>query len=289
MSGFKIKLPIAVSDTTMKKLYNDEIMSSGSLFLFDPSHSLGYSGTELANAGVAKNIAWETANKILGSGDANTLSGTISTTNITPTTAILELTTKKGLHGVISKVNGANNTGWKMTPPLPIRNYIIDSWYTKKLYVSVWGRVTRISDTNTSAFLLISSNISATSNYKSLFEVGKNNPDTGVNLLGNRISGNTIGNFIRTSGVNGAVGTNAILDSNSANYIKIGNVASPYGGFEAGKSNSMIIYRYYMEDLDVSGRTYAEVDAIDKAMYDAAFAVGGKYYGDTFTDPATLP
>lgn len=48
--------------------------------------------------------------------------------------------------------------------------------------------------------------------------------------------------------------------------------------------------RAYVEDLTVSGRTYAEVDAIDHALYTKeVLTPGSRYYGDTFTDPATIP
>lgn len=53
---------------------------------------------------------------------------------------------------------------------------------------------------------------------------------------------------------------------------------------------SMIFYGFYMEDLTVSGRTYAQVNALVKAKYDKDVkTAGGRYYGDTFTDPATMP
>lgn len=53
---------------------------------------------------------------------------------------------------------------------------------------------------------------------------------------------------------------------------------------------SWVLYRCYLEDLTISGRTYAEVDAIDHALYTAeVLDPGGRYHADTFTDPATLP
>lgn len=52
---------------------------------------------------------------------------------------------------------------------------------------------------------------------------------------------------------------------------------------------SFVFYRTYLEDLTLSGRTYAQVSAADLALYNAAFGAGGRYAGDTFTDPATLP
>ncbi|MCF6764112.1 hypothetical protein, partial [Pseudomonas fragi] len=51
---------------------------------------------------------------------------------------------------------------------------------------------------------------------------------------------------------------------------------------------SRIIYRAYGEDLTVSGRNYAEVEALDYALFLEAFAPGGKFYGDTFTSPSAL-
>jgi len=54
------------------------------------------------------------------------------------------------------------------------------------------------------------------------------------------------------------------------------------------KSASGIFYKLYIEDLTVSGRSYEQVDAIDFALYTSAFSAGGKYYGDSFTDPATI-
>lgn len=49
---------------------------------------------------------------------------------------------------------------------------------------------------------------------------------------------------------------------------------------------SFALYRLYIEDMTVSGRDYAEVEAIDLAAYTREFAAGGKFYGDTFTTPA---
>lgn len=54
----------------------------------------------------------------------------------------------------------------------------------------------------------------------------------------------------------------------------------------ANAGTSDIFYRYYMEDLTVSGRTYAQVDAKDWAMFQRdVLKSGGRYYGDTYTKP----
>ncbi|MDQ0731137.1 hypothetical protein QFZ57_001931 [Arthrobacter sp. B1I2] len=38
----------------------------------------------------------------------------------------------------------------------------------------------------------------------------------------------------------------------------------------------------------MSGRSYAQLEALDAALYAEAFGVGGRYYGDSFTDPAKI-
>ncbi|ROG15899.1 hypothetical protein C4Y62_022455 [Klebsiella pneumoniae subsp. pneumoniae] len=45
----------------------------------------------------------------------------------------------------------------------------------------------------------------------------------------------------------------------------------------------IIIYGSYMEDLTTSGRTADQVAAIRKKDFDAAFAIGGRFYSDSWT------
>lgn len=60
-------------------------------------------------------------------------------------------------------------------------------------------------------------------------------------------------------------------------------------GTNKDKCASHIIYRFYMEDLTVSGRDHATVDALSYAQYTKhVLTPGGRYHGDTFTDPATI-
>lgn len=105
-------------------------------------------------------------------------------------------------------------------------------------------------------------------------------------------------------------GTNVTLTGNQAggglpwgpavwNGIGSNGVTADFGVFSPPGSNattnkdkcaSHIIYRFYMEDLTVSGRSYEAVDALSWAEYQKhVLTPGGRYYGDTFTDPATIP
>ncbi|MER2974725.1 hypothetical protein ABS815_15285, partial [Klebsiella pneumoniae] len=52
---------------------------------------------------------------------------------------------------------------------------------------------------------------------------------------------------------------------------------------------SFIFYRFYMEDLTVSGRSYATVDALDQALFDEAFnSSTGRYRNDHFSAPNVI-
>jgi hypothetical protein len=54
-----------------------------------------------------------------------------------------------------------------------------------------------------------------------------------------------------------------------------------WSGFNVNKAAAAIFYRSYIEDLTVSGRSYAQVDALDYAYFTKCFSAGGKFYGDT--------
>ena len=61
------------------------------------------------------------------------------------------------------------------------------------------------------------------------------------------------------------------------------------GSGSKDKAASWKLYRFYLEDLTVSGRTYAEVDAMDNALYtQEVLTPGGRYYGDTQTSVSTI-
>lgn len=280
--GLLIQTTEEVTDTSLPKLYRDTIMSDGSLFLMDLSKTGGDSGEMLIDGGKIVNIAADIAAEITGE-DEDNLSGINTYANLTPTTGLFEITPKKGLHGIISRTNeDSDDPYWKGSMPDALKTWLLPKYATKKIYASVWGRLTRTSDTGVSAFFLIGG---STSNH-TVFTgaTGSSNTDLGLREEGGV---NDLGNFLRTMATDDVNGGVPLGIGDFEMFTKIG----PYGSwryFENDKSHSMIIYRVYIEDLDVSGRTYSEVDAIDKAMYDEAFAEGGKFHGDTYTDPDSL-
>lgn len=99
---------------------------------------------------------------------------------------------------------------------------------------------------------------------------------------------NTVNTLFRAVGAKNYWGTVNANRNLIAFYFKFTS-AGPWGGFEVNKQSSNCLYRLYMEDLTVAGRTFAEAQAEDKAAFDVAFGAGGKFEGDTLTAVGTLP
>lgn len=63
----------------------------------------------------------------------------------------------------------------------------------------------------------------------------------------------------------------------------------PSSSSPVSRMPSHVVYRYYLEDLTISGRTYAQVDAIDQRLYAAKISTpGGAYFGDTPSAPGSF-
>jgi len=293
-----IKLPEAVTDLTMSKLYVDGIMSKGSLYLMDLSHSLGYDNgvTAPINGTLIPNIAWEAATDIIGSGDRNSLSSLMNS-SINGTTGKLEVTGKKGLHSIFSQTAHLSQHFIKIPVPLAIRTQMYSN-PSHRYYFSTWRRRTRaVVTSNPSNYAHVGLGFTNTSNYFLLdywhSDLYFNPASPATQNKGQRgmIAGNALETFIKNNAFEGSVGSPTVTTSDLNWYFFAngsGGIASFNANDAVNKAPSMILYRTYLEDLTISGRTYAEVDALDKVMYDAAFAVGGKFHGDTFTAPATI-
>jgi hypothetical protein len=285
--GTKLILPDTFTSTTGKLLLDDPILPvTGALMLIDVAHSLGGLGTASvpSDLGVIPNIATTQAAALIGSGDATTLGAIFDRAD--GTNFNLERTSKKGIHGYLSGSLAAG-VGLLINMPTLLQTYLAAN-LTHKYYLSAWDRVTRVGSLSSvwPMFEGIQAVSSATVNYLTYFDSTSSGdgmyPAAGARL-GARITPakNTVGNTFRNGAVNGQTGTIATVRQQLALW---GNL-NAYSGLFAGTTAapSFIFYRLYLEDLTVSGRTYAEVDAIDYAQWQTDFASGGRFYGDTFT------
>ena len=216
-----------------------------------------------------------------------------------------ELTAKGGVHFIVSQ---------NSTVDRPIKDSIsirAGSTLTDKLlalldanpnlYVSVWTKHTRhvVKTSGQSGLILFAANNLA--NAVGFLQQGdtKMSMPAGASTLANSVSklnltskqAGIVGlpNYYQFT-INGYTGTKPSTDTNQRLRIGAGSLA-PYSGTSTQALNacpSYIVYRIYIEDLKLSGRTFAEVKAIDDAEFEKAFSVGGRFYNDIWSDPATI-
>lgn len=310
----KIVLPLTFTDGALPVLRNDPILTDGSLMLVEPGHPLApISSVPAAGATMElENIARDEAASLLSATESQMRSLVSRAASLTSTAGTLELSGKGGLHAIISQAASSANNGVTVALPTKVKDYLVAN-DGHDFFFSLWGRVTRalggglsgsggaferkaqIVGTASPGTLYLAAMIDSTS-------LSGTYPDTNgatgsLQLLGRRgIGGNlTAGTaFLRNIGVNDWTGTSGNPGAPPAAgsmeaQVNMGPVGVFTGSRQANAHTSWIFYRLYLEDLTVSGRSYAEVDALDQAQYTAEVSTsGGRYNGDTYTAPATI-
>ena len=158
---------------------------------------------------------------------------------------------------------------------------------TNKYYVSVWGQITRADSSGQDMPLSSAFTNSANQANNRLYRINIKSDDAAADVVANEPETlNQAGPFFRSLSVNGWAGTPPPTSGTSdvlAQILRWGNYA-PYGGSNDSTDFAWIAYRFYLEDLTVSGRTHAEVAEIDNALLRAAaYESGGRFNGDTWT------
>ena len=164
---------------------------------------------------------------------------------------------------------------------------------SQNLYFSMWTRVTRVGKNTTNRYgPMVSYANGNTSDYALYLQSKQINPSVGATSTSTSKLGvpayNTAAlapNFYQAN-IKDYAGTGVTPTT----PLKIGSgVMTPWNATQAqNESPSFAVYRIYIEDLSVSGRTFDQVKAIDDAEFAKAFGVGGRFYGDTWSDPATV-
>lgn len=299
MQCLDINLPGSLSNATGLPLaYDDALMVAGSMFLWEPAHpvtpyvGVPPTGAALSGATITTtmpNIAQLAARNLLADPVADVDArfvrndGTNTATNLD---MIVERSGKGGLHVITSQANMSTFRFAVLNLPTTLRDYLFAN-LAHTFYLSAWYRITRAALANTGPYVSVQNN-SGTS--QGFFSIGVGGPLGALSYSGNSVapSRNTLGNTIEQL-ANGWDGGNPVASANILTTLfGFGLVDSAYGDHARNKAFSAVIYRIYMEDLTVSGRSFAAVKAADDALYAAAFAAGGRYNGDTFTAPATF-
>lgn len=287
-----------LTDLTAPKLATiDPILpDAGALALFDPTHPISQWGTIDLNSTSAvalPNLAYAQALAMYPSGNATTLGGSYAkgVDFLNDSTASkVERTGKGGLHSIFSQTVGDTTKGNRTVTVSfgsGLNAYLLAN-KAHSFYFAYWGRLTR-SSTVSGAHSHSQAN-SANDTWTFFTRPGASG-DTQYPTTAARI-GQFGESVLSTTGkTNLPIFQDVAISSSPAASI----TGSPFRsaavtGTDGLKAASMIFYGFYAEDLTVSGRTYAQVNALVKAKYDKDVkTAGGRYYADTFTDPATIP
>jgi hypothetical protein len=293
---YKLTLPGTFSDTTLPYFKIDPVLpdDGGALFLIDPQHPVSpWAAGVPADSTSIPNIASAQAADTLG-GPGGTqypftfrIGGAINN----GTNGIVERSTKGGLHGIVSQAQPlTSGDGVAFGIPTAIETYLAAN-NDHRFYMSQWDVITRVNTgtlaTNAAvqAGVLSSGTILARIRADG-FRGASNSVPTGVLLP----AANAVGNRFAAC----ATVANANVSSST-------NWSGPFWGAFAGTHNasaiasynthwpSFVFYRFYLEDLTVSGRTFEEVSAVDYDLYTQdVLTPGGRYYGDSYTAASTV-
>jgi len=297
-TGLQMTLQVEVTDHSLPILYPDRNMSNGTLFLFDGGRELP---TSLVSGSKIPNIATETSKTLVGATlDADVNADLVVGAGFAGSIGKIELTPKGGIHTIISQTLHTATISQYAAAYLPtlIRDYIYTN-RTHNFFISVWRRNTRVALTGASSakldLLLLTTGVYLTQEVVSTSSDDLR-PSSGALLARRQASPNALGDYIKNIAVNGPTGdpsTNATLAKSAASNAILacgGGLTAFTAGGLLNVSPSFVTYRVLIEDLTVSGRTYAQADAIDIAQFTDAFAIGGRFYGDTLpTNPSVIP
>jgi len=293
MAGIGIRLPVTFNNPNLRKRRDDGILSDGSLVLVDFAHSANpLVGAPVTGTKNIPNIAWKEAAALHGSGSQSDWAFD-AVVNVTSNDGFIERSGKGGIHACMSQsTHSGTGKGFEVRRQVdgasPLFQYLYAN-IDNDFYFSQWEKVTRIALTSNpehSNGAIYSSVGTVNSAANCLFNLSQ--AVTYNATLGSNNSPSlpqAVGNSFRSGGFSGwtADGRPTSAVTIIAGLLAVGQRPGIFASNTVNKSRSAVMYRAYLEDLTVSGRTYAEVKAIDESLFTQAFAVGGRFYNDTFT------
>ncbi|SHH40336.1 hypothetical protein SAMN05216361_0054 [Marisediminitalea aggregata] len=285
---------VNLTEDAPRIITRDPIESNGSLMLFDGG-SVDYGFNGLPDAGEAiPNVLSHYLKSIVGGNPSNaSLNFTVANKSPNSSAFLAERTLKGGIHGINSLTNQSEAVNYKWLGPEAVRDWIVAN-PNHSYYISYWGVVTRVGVDNAAeqSPFHFTSQFGATNNFHFHFQGGK--ADSAIsptyytdNVNDDHFSGRPTP-YTRYSAVQIAsmTGNGVTATDNIALLVGIGDA---WQSFNINAGASRILYRAYIEDLSISGRSFNTVNDIDTALYAAAFSEGGKFYNDSYTSPSSIP
>lgn len=295
-----IRVPGVSTNPNLPKFYTHNLLTKGSLLLVELAHP--DCQIQLIDNSVVPNLAKKTAMSLCAATEAQ-VSG-LFRLGSTGTSHVFEKTSSGALHGIVSP-NRNNFTTHQNGGGITFQQSKILTYMkanpTNLFFIGFKGRVTRgagENDTTMSpsvqANMFAVSGTSFSNDFLAVFQTNATLPTTPrsfavPNPLPSRAANNQARlDFVRYVNVNGQV--NGAINNISLLDICFGRTTFGNNVYPSAFSNypSWILHNIYIEDLTVSGKTFAETAAKYEAYHNASVAEGGAYYNETFTSPSTL-
>lgn len=216
----------------------------------------------------------------------------------------IERTGKGGMHVILSQKSTGTlgtTTGWAARPRQAVRNWLATTTHSR--YLSVWARITRPATVSNYPGCFSAATFNSSPSGNALlwgFDARTGapyNPQLGKSVAPASWYGVAAGTPARSAvgfqSSAGAVNATTPYAAKTVKWAALGNASGdtvePFGMGGGGGAPSYVIYRVYMEDLTVSGRTFAQADRSDDALWSTAVGPGGYLSNDTWTNPSVLP
>ncbi|MBK1884745.1 hypothetical protein JIN85_20200 [Luteolibacter pohnpeiensis] len=298
-TALQITLPGAQFPDNFPRIYPDPLMSEGSLLLIDPVAS-GLEGVP-TDGTILDNIAWKTASNVVG-GDELSLAPTWKTagqlSGVESTRHKIERTTKGGIHGIVSQENPVtvSNGYFGLEFPNAIKDYIHANLPGHEFYVSMTRRLTRAPGTTGGnpardvGNLVLMGGTTQTAAF--IFRQGWADEissifiQPGTRKFSMLPEGSSLDALVPCQAAASFAEWRGTKPSVPSYYRLAWGLHGPWSSsYAAGGLASWVLYRVYIEDLTVSGRTVEEVSALNIAKFNKDFGEGGRFADDTFSDP----
>lgn len=272
-----------------RKMTIDPIMAAGSLSLIEPGNPvMGWApGVPVSGASVF-NIARINAASVMGV-TVSATDGTVYNAGLSGAKGLVERTSKGAIHAVLATTGVGSGDAFVVDHSPAVIDWMKAN-PTHGYYVSLWERTTRAASGSGNQIIhSIQSGSTFAFGATAIGLVGLVN--LGYNNLGSNPGWNGMGPKLFAQAGSGLASgfTTAATSGIDRMAFVVGARGYANGGNTAnyGKTGSRVFMRGYVEDLTVSGRTYAQAFGLDQTEFTKqVMTVGGRYYGDTYTNPA---
>lgn len=265
------------------KLITDPRINNGSIVLLEPARD--------STVGIPSTIANYAVDEFKAITGIEVPSVAVKNT-LASVGGVAERTAKGGLHGIYPQNLTSENPRGVLSGLIPdaVKDYIMSNT-SHAFYMSLMGVITRNAITGAGnapvlAGLYSGSDGTAAAQvtpcvYQSIGTGTVAGGRTGSDMLGRTTASPNTPFCVDVAQSKLVLTSSSSMDSVKGELFTIGNIStSVYAGCP-----SWVLYSLYIEDLTVSGQTYAQASAKSQEVYNSRFGQGGMYAGDTWAPP----